>query len=290
MLKKRLISCLVLKDNLVVQSFGFRHYLPVGKPRIAVEFMQQWDVDEIVIQDISATPEGRSINVGLVTDVSKRCFVPLTVGGGIRTVADIRAAISAGADKVIINSAALNNPEFIGQASERFGSQCIVISIDVKADSIGKYRVYSDSGTKKWELSPIEWAREIEGLGAGELLVNSIDRDGAREGYDIELLMSVSDSVGIPVIGCGGVGKMSDFVEGIIKGGVSAVAAANIFHHIEHSTIIAKAYLRNAGVDVRINTLADYKECLFDGQGRIRKIDEAILEKIWFSKSNLPVV
>lgn len=258
MLKKRLIPCLIIKDGLLVQSIGFRNYLSIGRLRFTVERFNEWDVDEVIIIDISATPEGRGPNFSMFSEVSKYCFVPTTIGGGIRNIGDIRGLLNVGADKVCINTEAIKNPEFITEASRIFGSQCIVISIDAKKSSEGSYEVFMNSGKEPTGMSPVEWARKVEDLGAGEIFLNSIDRDGMKNGYDTELIKLISDSVSIPVIACGGVGKMSDFPDAILKGNASAASASNIFQHSEHSTIKAKAAMKKSGIDVRISIPATY--------------------------------
>lgn len=282
MLKKRLICCLVVQNDLLVQSFEFSRYLPIGRARIAVEFMTNWDIDEIVLQDITATKEGRKPNLDLIENVSKNCFVPLTVGGGINQIQDIEQVIRGGADKVSINSAAFTQPELIREGARLFGSQCIVASIDVKTNPSGRYEVFS-KGTLTG-LNPVEWAKELESLGAGEILLNSVDRDGSRKGYDLDLVSSVVQAVQIPVITCGGVGVMRHFVEGITEGGASAVAAANIFQHIEHSTIIAKSYIQSKQLDIRLSTLAKYTDFLFDDSGRILKKSDSELDDLWLEQ------
>lgn len=284
MVKKRLISVLVMHDNWIVQSFGFQRYLPIGRPGISVEFMKNWDIDEIVLLDITATRDGKKPNLEMVSEISRNCFVPLTVGGGITDIQDIRMLIRAGADKISINKQALYNPEFIAKSSAVFGSQCVVVSMDVGRNTNGEYEVYSDMGKGPTGKHPTNWAREVEKLGAGEILLNSIERDGSRSGYDLELAKLVAKAVRIPVILCGGVGKMSHFVEGVLQGGASAVAAANIFQHIEHSTIVAKACLKKNHVDVRLNTPANYEAFDFDEKGRLLKRSDEDLENIWFEK------
>ncbi|MEK7247581.1 MAG: imidazole glycerol phosphate synthase cyclase subunit [Chloroflexota bacterium] len=290
MLKKRLISALLLQDELLVQSFGFERYLPIGKAKIAVEFMTNWDIDEILLVDMTATREGRKPNLDLISGVSARCFVALTVGGGISEIADIQGVIRAGADKVCINKAALANPEFITSAAEVFGTQCVVVSIDVKRHTPGGYEVFSDSGTTGTGLDPVAWARRCEELGAGEILLNSIDRDGSREGYDLELVRVVSAGVRIPVIALGGVGTMKHFADGAKLGNASAVAAGNIFHHIEHSTIVAKSFLKKSGIDIRLSTAAKYTGFVFDDAGRILKKPDEELEQIWLTRSRLEAI
>jgi cyclase len=290
MLKKRLIPCLVMKDNLIVQSIGFKRYLPVGKATIAVEFMTNWDVDEIFLIDISATTEKRAPQYDIINVVSQHSFVPLTVGGGIHSIDDIRKIIRAGADKISINSEALLNPGFIRESSDVFGAQCIVVSIDVKINNAGNYEVMGDNGSRPTGLAPVDWARQVASLGAGEIFLNSIDRDGSKRGYDVALIKIVTQEVTIPVIACGGVGKKEDLIAGIREGGASAVSAANIFHYTEHSTIIAKALLRKNGIDVRLNTAANYEGFDFDELGRLEKKGEDDLEKLWFEKGKKEVI
>jgi imidazole glycerol-phosphate synthase subunit HisF len=269
MLKKRLIASLLIKNGLIVQSFNFDKYLPIGIPRFPIEFVVKWDVDEIIILDMSATPENRSPNLDIVKMCAEYCFVPLTIGGGIKSVEDVASIIKAGADKVAINKSAIENPSLITDIANKFGSQCIVISIDAKKEEDGTYQVYSDSGKIAKNISPSEWAQKCSELGAGEIFLNSIDNDGQRNGYDIDLISSVTRDLNIPVIACGGVGSFEDFSPGILKGGASAVSAANIFHHIEHSTILAKAHMKSKNIDVRLDSNARYDNRTFDDDGRL---------------------
>lgn len=271
-----------MRGEMIVQSIGFKRYLPIGKPSIAVEFMRNWDVDEILLIDITASREGRPPNLAVVSQVSKACFVPLTYGGGIQSVDQIRDLIRSGCDKVCVNSAALKDPALINAATQRFGNQCIVLSIDVQRRPDGADAVFDHLQGRALHWDPVDWAKQAESLGAGEILLNSVDRDGSRQGYDLTLVRRLVDAVGLPVIALGGVGKMEHFIEGVREGGASAVAAANIFTHTEHSTIIAKAILKKAGVDIRLATAADYKDFAFDAQGRIVKKADASLDSIWF--------
>lgn len=280
MLKPRLIACLVLKDGWVVQSINFSKYLPVGSPDIAVEYLARWDVDEIILLDISASPQGSKPNFDLVERVSEERFVPLTVGGGITSTSDIRDLIHHGADKISINSAAVKKPAIIEEGANLFGAQCIVVSIDVKKTCSDGYEVCVDSGSQGTGLHPVKWAKQIERLGAGEILLNSIDRDGSKLGYDIQLVKMVSDAVTIPVIACGGVGKFDHFVEGVQDGNASAVAAANIFHFMEHSVISAKAYIKDAGTNIRLDSKVNYSEFDFAASGRITKKPELIFNPV----------
>lgn len=269
MLKARLIPCIITKGNLVVQSFNFKRYLPIGNVKTAIEFFVNWDVDEIVILDIDATREGRSPNVALVEWAAQECFVPLTVGGGIQSLLDIRNLLNAGADKVCLNSVALKRPEFVTEAARVYGSQCITVSIDAIWDAESeRYLAYSYQDGRALSIAVDQLARKVELLGAGEIFLNSVDRDGSRLGYDVTLLQQVSKAVNIPVIACGGVGKFSDLPVGVTEGNCQAVAAANIFQHCEHSTITAKAHLLRARVPVRLSSNVKYDNFEFDNMGR----------------------
>ena len=267
MLKTRLIPCIITKGSLVVQSFNFNKYLPIGNVKTAIEFFVNWDVDEIVILDIDAYREGRRPNIELVEWAATECFVPLTVGGGICTLEDIRDLLNAGADKVCVNAIARKSPAFISQAAAIYGSQCITVSVDAIQTEQG-YRVYDHVTKEALDTTPAEYAREMEKLGAGEIFLNSVDRDGSRQGYDIDLLNSVSSRLKIPVIACGGVGQVADLAKGVLDGQCQAVAAANIFQHTEHSTIAAKTHLLRSGVQVRLSSNVKYEDFKFDIMGR----------------------
>ncbi|EOC7459381.1 imidazole glycerol phosphate synthase subunit HisF [Vibrio cholerae] len=267
MLKTRLIPCIITKGELVVQSFGFKKYLPIGNVKTAIEFFVNWDVDEIIVNDIDATKDGRVPNFELVSWAAKECFVPLTVGGGIKSVDHIRQLLKAGADKVAINSLALENPDFITESSSLFGSQCITVSIDAIKHADG-YRVFDYQKQSSLDLDVVEWAIKVESLGAGEILLNSVDRDGSREGYDTKLLRCVSERLSIPVIALGGIGRFDQLAAGATAGGCQALAAANIFQHMEHSTIAAKAQMRNSGLNVRLSSEVKYEDFSLDILGR----------------------
>ena len=251
MLKKRLIPSLLCKNGRIVQSIRFRHTNVIGNAFTAVDFFNTWAVDEIIILDISPDLDSREQFYGIVEGLSRRCFVPLTVGGWVRAAADIRLLLGKGADKVCINSQALREPGFVAEAARQFGSQCIVISIDVRRDAQGEYEVVADRGQRPTGLRPQAWAREVRRLGAGEIYLTSIERDGSRQGYDLELVRMVVEAVDIPVITFGGVGNWQHLVEGITLGKADAVSAANIFHFTEHSTKKAKEFMQQAGIDVR---------------------------------------
>jgi imidazole glycerol-phosphate synthase subunit HisF len=259
MLKKRLIAALPILDGIVVQSIKFEKYLPVGKPEIAVEFLSAWDVDEIILLDISASKNGSIFDLSAIKTISDQCFIPLTVGGGIQSIDQIRDVLTSGADKISINSAAIDRPDFVTEGANIFGGQCIVVSMDVKKMDDSHYEVFR-LGFQPTGFDPIDWAQMIEARGAGELLVNSIDRDGTKVGYDISLIRRISEAVKIPVIALGGVGSPSHFVEGIISGEVDAVAAGNIFHWNEHSAVKIKSYMHRDGIPVRLKKNANYLE------------------------------
>ncbi len=267
MLKTRLIPCIITKNDLVVQSFNFKKYLPIGNVKTAIEFFVNWDVDEIVIIDIDASRESRAPNVELVTWAAKECFVPLTVGGGIKTLEHIQSLLKAGADKVCLNSVVRENISFVTEASNIFGDQCITVSVDVVNTNKG-YAVYDYLSKGLYNVSLAQHLQEIEAAGAGEILLNSVDRDGSRVGYDIELLRKVSASVNIPVIALGGVGRFEHLADAVLSGGCQAVAAANIFQHMEHSTIAAKAQMRSSGLNVRLSSEVKYEDFSLDILGR----------------------
>jgi cyclase len=262
MLKTRLIPCLLLKNGLLVRSEEFSLHQIVGNPINQVERFDAWSVDELIYLDI--TREGghdlrrddHKVSIEddvlkIVELVSRTCFMPLTFGGGIRTVEDIRARLACGADKVTINTQALAEPDFITEAAGVFGSQAIVVSIDARVRAAGEWEAVGGCGGTPSGRDVVDWAREAERRGAGEIFLNSIDRDGIGGGYDIELVRAVVDATTIPVIACGGVGRFGNLVHGVVDAGASAVAAANIFHFTEHSTTRAKQALLSAGVDVR---------------------------------------
>lgn len=251
MLKKRLIACLVWSRGMIVQSIHFKHTNVVGNAITAVDFFNTWAVDEIVILNASRKDTYGQEFLEVIEALSERCFVPLSAGGWVRDCHDIRQLLSKGADKVIINTQGFENPEFITKAATTFGNQCVVVSIDVKKDASGNHEVWVDRGRKPTGKTVLEWAREAEKRGAGEIFLTSIDQDGAREGYDCEILEEIAGQVEVPVIASGGVGNWEHMVEGIEKGRADAVSAANIFHFHEQSTKIAKDHLLKAGLDVR---------------------------------------
>jgi cyclase len=252
MLKKRLIPVLILRDGRVVQSVRFRHTNVIHwNPVTAVDFFNAWAVDEIVVLDVSRDTRQREKFREVVLGLSRKCFVPLTVGGWVTSVDDMRDLLRLGADKVVVNTAAFQRPELITECATVFGSQCVVISIDVRRSEAVGAEVWIDRGRQATGADAVEWAKAAEGRGAGEIFLTSIDHDGARGGYDLALMRSVATTVEIPVIAFGGVFTWDHLTAGIRDGAVEAVAAANIFHYTEHSTKKAKEHLRASGIDVR---------------------------------------
>ena len=253
MLAKRIIPCLDVKDGRVVKGTRFLNLRDAGDPVEAAQLYDAQGADELVFLDITASHEKRRIMIDVVRRTSEQLFMPLTVGGGITSNEEIRDLLRAGADKVSLNTAAVRRPQFVGEAAEIFGSQCIVVAIDAKrheqpADGWG---VFTHGGRNPTGLDAIEWAQRVESLGAGEILLTSMDRDGTQSGYDLELTRRIADAVGIPVIASGGVGNLEHLYEGLTAGGADAVLAASIFHFAEHSIADAKSYLHARGVIVR---------------------------------------
>ncbi|HCP00150.1 MAG TPA: imidazole glycerol phosphate synthase subunit HisF [Rhodospirillaceae bacterium] len=255
MLKVRVIPCLDVKDGRVVKGVNFVGLRDAGDPVEQAQVYDRAGADELCFLDITASHEDRDIIFDVVARTAEACFMPLTVGGGVRTIDDIRQLLLAGADKVSINTAAVKNPEFVRAAAEKFGAQCIVVAIDAKAENDGGpdsfWGVFTHGGRNPTGLDAVEWARRIEAYGAGEILLTSMDRDGTKSGFDVALTRAVSDAVTIPVIASGGVGTLDHLVEGARDGHASAVLAASIFHFGEHSIGEAKSYMAAAGVPVR---------------------------------------
>jgi len=252
MLKTRIIPTLLYKDHGLVKGVRFDKGRRVGTVLPAIKVYKSREVDELILLDVSATPEKRTVDHVWVSDIADECSMPLTIGGGINAMEDIYRLLQAGADKVSINTGALENPELIDEASANFGSQCIVLSIDVKKHYDGSYEVYSGCGTLTTGKNPIAWAQEAALRGAGEILLTSIDNDGTMEGYDIGLTQQVAKSVSIPVIASGGAGKYQHMYEVIQYGKADAIAAASIFHFTEQTPLKAKEYLSGKGLHMRI--------------------------------------
>ena len=252
MLKKRIIPCLDVKGGRVVKGINFVDLIDAGDPVEQASIYNQNGADEICFLDITASSDKRDILLDTVKKTAECCFVPLTVGGGVRSIQDIRKLLLAGADKVSINTAAIKNPDLIKESANKFGSQCIVVAIDAKKTKDNTWEVFTHGGRQPTQLNALEFAKLAQENGAGEILLTSMDRDGTKEGYDIELTKKISSSLNIPVIASGGVGNLEHLKDGILKGGSSAVLAASIFHFGEYSIQEAKEYLKKENVPVRL--------------------------------------
>ncbi len=257
MLKVRLIPCLDVKDGRVVKGVNFVDLVDAGDPVEQARVYDREGADELCFLDITASHENRETLYDGVKGTAEQCFMPLTVGGGVRAVKDIRKLLLAGADKVSINTAAVARPGFVGEAAEKFGSQCIVVAIDAKANGPGRWEVYTHGGRRPTGLDAVEWAVGMAGCGAGEILLTSMDRDGTREGFDLPLTRAIADAVAVPVIASGGAGTLDHLVEGIAEGHATAVLAASIFHFGVYSIGEAKAHMKAAGLPVRIEPAAN---------------------------------
>ena len=252
MLAKRIIPCLDVNAGRVVKGVNFVELRDAGDP---VEIARRYDeqgADEITFLDITASSDARDIILHVVEQVAEQVFIPLTVGGGVRTVDDVRRLLNAGADKVSINTAAVNNPQVVAEAAGKVGSQCIVVAIDAKQTSPGKWEVFTHGGRNNTGLDAVEWALKVAELGAGEILLTSMDRDGTKIGFDLGLTRAVSDAVAIPVIASGGVGTLEHLAEGVAEGRADAVLAASIFHFGQHTVREAKELMRARGIEVRL--------------------------------------
>jgi cyclase len=272
MLAKRIIPCLDVREGRVVKGVKFVNIRDAGDPVENARFYDEQGADELVFLDITASHEKRDIIINVVRHTAEDIFLPLTVGGGIRTLEDVRALLKAGCDKVAINTSAVHDPEFVSKAAERFGSQCIVVAIDAKRckgaagesppwmkdramapeDGVDSWEVYTHGGRRPKGIDAVKWARYMEELGSGEILLTSMDRDGTKDGYDIGLTRSVSEAVTIPVIASGGVGTLEHLYEGLVDGKADAVLAASIFHYREYTVRETKEYLLSRGVTVRL--------------------------------------
>ena len=251
MLKYRIIPCLDVKDGRVVKGVNFENLTDAGDPVSQAQFYYQAGADELCFLDINASKENRSTMFEMVKKVAEKCFIPFTVGGGVSKIEDFSTLLKCGADKVSINSSAIENPKLISDASRKFGAQCVVVAIDVKKNSSGNYEVFTRGGSKATGLDAVNWAIEAQKLGAGEILLTSMDRDGTKSGYDLDLLQKISSVTNIPLIASGGVGTLDHLAEGL-KSGASAVLAASIFHFKTHSIQEAKEYLKSQNLAIRI--------------------------------------
>lgn len=252
MLSVRIIPCLDVRDGRVVKGVNFVNLVDAGDPVEQAKAYENQGADELVFLDITASSDNRAIMRDVVERTAGECFMPLTVGGGLRTLEDIRLMLNAGADKVSLNTSAITNPDLVSEASAKFGNQCIVVAIDAKREGEGRWNVYTHGGRNRTELDAVEWAKEVECRGAGEILLTSMDCDGTKDGYDIALTRAVSDAVKIPVIASGGAGNLKHLVDAVKLGGASAVLAASIFHFGTYTIEQAKREMRAAGLPVRL--------------------------------------
>ena len=257
-LAKRLIPCLDVKNGRVVKGVQFVGIKDAGDPVEVAKRYNEQGADEITFLDITASHEGRDTTYKTVEKMASEVFIPLTVGGGVRTIDDIRRLLNAGADKVGINTAAIVNPDFVQEAAQRFGAQCIVVAVDAKQvfasknGEVNRWELFTHGGRKETGIDAIEWVKKMENFGAGEILLTSMDRDGTKDGFDLSLTRAVSDAINIPVIASGGVGKLQHLVDGVKVGKADAVLAASIFHFAEYTIGEAKEYMAKHGVDVRL--------------------------------------
>ncbi|MBT5195408.1 MAG: imidazole glycerol phosphate synthase subunit HisF [Rhodospirillaceae bacterium] len=254
MLTKRVIPCLDVKDGRVVKGVNFVDLVDAGDPVEQAKLYDKAGADELTFLDITASSDNRETIYDVVRATAEHCFMPLTVGGGVRAVEDVRRLLLSGADKVSINTAAVNRPDFVAEAARKFGNQCIVVAIDAKRDGKGGFEVFTHGGRNPTGIEAVGWARRMTELGAGEILLTSMDRDGTKSGFDVELTRAVADAVSVPVIASGGVGTLDHMVDGIVSGHADAVLAASIFHFGEYSITDAKQAMRAAGLPVRLGT------------------------------------
>ena len=256
MLSVRIIPCLDVHAGRVVKGVNFVNLIDAGDPVEQAKAYEQQGADELVFLDITASSDERSTMIDVVERTASECFMPLTVGGGLRSVANIRDMLNAGADKLSLNTAAVLDPDLVSKSSTKFGNQCIVVAIDAKrvedVDGESRWEIFTHGGRRPTGIDAVAWARRMAGLGAGEILLTSMDRDGTRDGFDLALTRAVSDAVPVPVIASGGVGKLEHLAEGVLEGGADAVLAASIFHFGEYTIAEAKAHMASRGIEVRL--------------------------------------
>ena len=252
MLTTRVIPCLDVDKGRVVKGVNFTNLVDAGDPVEQATYYDSQGADELTFLDITASNENRDILYDLVQKTAEVCFMPLTIGGGVRNLEDIRKLLLAGADKVSINTQAVQNPEIVKNAAEKFGNQCIVVAIDARKVKNGKWEIFTHGGRNATGLDVLDWSRKVSQLGAGEILLTSMDRDGTKDGFDLELTKMVSDSIPIPVVASGGVGNLDHLVEGIVHGHASAVLAASIFHFGIHTIVEAKEFMKRKGIPIRL--------------------------------------
>jgi len=259
MLKTRVMVCLIVQDGLLKKPVQFKNPRTVANPISIVRVFEERQVDELILLDRGLTVDEEDVDPDLAREIAEELYVPFAFGGGIRSVEAMRQIIQAGAEKVVINTAAVEMPRLITQGANKFGRQCIVVSIDALRKDDGSYEVFVRSGSEPVGLDPVSWAKKVEELGAGEILLNSISHEGMMQGYDIELIRSVSDAVTIPVIATGGAGKLTDIVDAVLEGHASAVAAGSLYHYTKYTPNMVKGILHKAGIPVRMYPDEDYE-------------------------------
>ena len=280
MLTTRIVGVINILDGIAVQSLNFKRYLPIGKPEIAVSYLNQWGIDDIVILDIKSSVKVECSLYQKLAGYTQHCQTPVSAGGGIKTICDIESLIANGADKVVINTKAHEDPNIIRLGVQKFGEQAIVVSIDVEKVN-NEYKVFVQSGSRMIKQSLFEILKQSQDCGAGEIFINSIDRDGSKKGYDLELFNYVMTNVSIPVVGCGGVGKANHFLDALPLN-LSGLAAGNFFHYTEHSVILLKSCLRKEGQNIRLDTHASYQDQEFSVDQRLKMLSDSELENLKF--------
>ncbi len=290
MLKRRIAAAIIIKDGLAVQSIGFKKYLPIGKPPIAVEFLNKWGIDEIVMIDISASSEKRSIDPLLVKETSLKCFVPLAAGGGIKNMNEVDALMHSGADKVVLNQVIFNDPDFVTAVARKYGDQSVIVCIDIKKGDDQQYYVYDHVKKEITKNTLKSFIVKAEALGAGEIMIHSVDRDGSYEGFDIDAYKIACNIATVPVIALGGAGNPIHFFELLKNTSVSAACAGNYFHFNEHSVIITKSVLKNNGINLRLETHADYSDASIDDKNRLLKKSDKFLEDLLYIKIEKEII
>ena len=290
MLKKRIIANLTINNNVVVQSIKFSKYLPIGKLEIAVDFLNQWGIDEIIISNISATKNSSILPLDLYKQISKKSNVPLTIGGGIKSIQDIRDLLHCGADKIFLNSILFNNPNFLSESAKIFGNQCIIAAVDVIKDNDNTYKIYDYLKSNKTKIDAIEYIYNLSKGGAGEILINSVNNDGIYCGFDLDLTSIISNNISLPVIICGGAGKPQHFYDLFTTTSASAGAAGNYFHFSEHSVIKTKAYLNKKKMDIRLETYANYHNNYINEENGLEKFQDSYLDDLLYKKIKKEII
>jgi cyclase len=290
MLKKRIIGNLVIHNNIVVQSIKFSKLLPIGNLEIAVDFLNQWGIDEIIISNISATKTSSNLPFDLYKQVSKKANVPLTIGGGIKSIEDIRNLLHCGADKIFLNSILFDNPNFLSESAKIFGDQCIIAAVDIIKDKNNRYKVYNYLESNETNIDAIEYISNLSKNGAGEILINSVNNDGMYCGFDLDFTSIISEKISLPVIMCGGAGKPKHFYDLFTTTNVSAGAAGNYFHFSEHSVIKTKSYLNKHKLDIRLETFANYHDNYINEENRLEKFEDNYLNDLLYKKITKEII